>query len=261
MRSFNALGALMIGAACAAAAGEVRTEPIEFKDGGVSCRGWIAYDDTAKDKRPGVLVVHEWWGCNDYAKSRARQLAELGYVAIAVDMYGEGKTTTDPAEAGQCASTVRKDLAQLRSRINGWHDVMKDRPEVDPARTAAIGYCFGGSTVLELARSGADVDAVVSFHGALATRMPASPGSVKAKILVCNGEADTFVSAEEKDRFKKEMEAAKASMTFVEYPGAVHSFTNPDAGARGIQGVAYQKEADEKSWEAMKAMFKEVCGK
>src|SRR5262249_46375928 len=235
----------------ASAAAATKVDPIELKQGATTYKGFIAYDDTAKDKRPGILVIHEWWGCNEYAKHRATQLADLGYVAIAVDMYGDGKSTTDAAEAGKLSSAARADAAAFRDRINGWLGVLKARKEVDPGRTAAIGYCFGGSTALELARSGADVKAVVSFHGALGTKSPAAAGQVKAKVLACNGADDTFVSADERAKFQAEMKNAGVDLTWKDYPGAVHSFTNPDADSFKIPGVAYNKAADEQSWKAM----------
>lgn len=241
--------------------GAVRLDPVEYKLGQTTYKGFVAFDDAASGKRPGVLVVHEWWGCNEYAQTRARMLAELGYVAIAVDMYGAGQTTTSPEEAGKLAGAVYADPKAMRALINGWLGVLKARPEVDPSRTGAIGYCFGGATVLELARSGADVGAVVSFHGNLATQSPAGPGQVKARVLVCNGADDPFIPAEDPAKFKAEMKAAGADYAFIDYGGTVHSFTNKAVDAFNIPGAKYNEQADRRSWAAMKALFEESFGK
>lgn len=239
----------------------IRLDPIEFKQNDKTYKGFIAHDDAIKAKRPGVLVVHEWWGCNDYAQTRAKMLAELGYIAIAVDMYGDGKTVNTPEEAGKLAGGVYADPAALRALINGWLGVLKARPEVDPARTAAIGYCFGGSTVLELARSGAEVNAVVSFHGNLTTKTPAQASTVKARILVCNGFDDPFVPEADRAAFRAEMKAAAADYAFIEYGNAVHSFTNRAVDAYKIPGAMYNDKADARSWAAMKALFEEAFAK
>lgn len=236
----------------------IRLEPIEFKHVGKTYKGFVARDDSIKGKVPGVLVVHEWWGCNDYAQRRAKMLAELGYVAIAVDMFGDGKTTDSAEEAGKLAGAVYADPAAMRALINGWLGVLKGRNDVDAARTGAIGYCFGGATVLELARSGADLDAVVSFHGNLKTTMPAESGKMRPTILVCNGAVDPFIPESDPDVFREEMKAAGADYAFIDYGGAVHSFTNPDVDAHNIPGAKYQKQADLRSWAAMKALFEEA---
>jgi len=240
----------------AAARAELKTEELEYKDGDAVLRGYLAYDDALEGKRPGVLIVHEWWGHDDYVRRRAEQVAKLGYVAFALDMYGKGVVAKTPQEAGPLAGKFRRD----RKRSAAGLAALAAHPRVDARRIAAMGYCFGGAVALELARSGADVKAVVSFHGSLATDRPADAATLKAKVLVCNGADDTFVSAEEIAAFEKEMREAKADYQIVHYGGAVHSFTNPDADKRGMKGVAYNAAADRRSWELMRAFFLEVFG-
>jgi dienelactone hydrolase len=214
-------------------------------------------------KRPGILVVHEWWGHNDYARKRARQLAELGYIALAVDMYGDGKTADHPDDAGKFAAAVRNNLPLMQARFEAARAFLNSQPDVDPAQNAAIGYCFGGGVVLAMARSGEDLAGVVSFHGSLDGGGTAAPGTIKARILVANGEDDPFVTDEQIAAFKAEMDAAGADYTFINYPGAVHSFTNPEAdtfGERFGLPLAYNAEADADSWAEMQAFFQSVFG-
>jgi dienelactone hydrolase len=227
----------------------INTATIIYKDGSAELEGFLAYDGSVKGPRPGVLVIHDWTGLQEYAKSRATQLAELGYVAFAADIYGKGVRPTDPKECAVQAGTYKKDLPLLRRRVLLGLDELKKSPGVDAGKLAAIGYCFGGTSVLELARSGADVRGVVSFHGGLSTSMPAEEGKVKARILVCHGGADDHVN-KEVPGFKAEMEKAKAQMEFVTYEGAQHGFTKP--------GPAYQEKADKESWAAMKKFFSEI---
>lgn len=236
----------------------IHTETVEYKDGDVTLQGYLAYDDALTGKRPGILVVHEWWGLNEYAKSRARQLAALGYVAFAVDMYGDGFVTTAVEEAARRSGQFKDNRAAGRQRIRAGLATLRQHARVDPGRIAAIGYCFGGTTVLELARSGAEVAGVVSFHGNLATPLPAKAGEVRAKVLVCHGAADKFESAEEIAKFHDEMHAAGVDWRMIYYGGAVHSFTNPDAGKAGIPGVAYDERADRRSWADMLQFFGEL---
>src|SRR5881628_2750314 len=204
----------------------IQTKEVEYRQGGTVLKGFIAWDDAAAGKRPGVLVMHEWWGLNNHA----RRLAEAGYVGFALDMYGAGKVTTHPQEAQAFATEATKDPDVVAARFNAALDLLKRDPHVDPARIAAIGYCFGGGVVLNMARSGADLAAVVSFHGSLGTKTPAEPGMVKARVLVLAGGADPFVPPEQVEAFRKEMQAAGARFEGVTYPGAKHGFTNPDAG-------------------------------
>jgi dienelactone hydrolase len=237
---------------------------VEYTAESVALKGYLAYDDRFTGKRPGILLVHEWWGLNDYARKRADMLAELGYVALAVDMYGEGKTADHPDDAGRFAGETMKNMPAMKSRFMAGLDLLKGNELVDPTRTAAIGYCFGGGVVLAMARSGVDVKGVVSFHGSLATAEPAEKGKVNAKILVCNGGVDKLVSEKNIKDFKDEMKTAGADFKFVSYQGAVHSFTNPAATEIGKKfglPVAYNKKADRKSWADMQEFFKRIFTK
>jgi len=234
---------------------DIKTQNVTYKDGDTVLEGFVAYDDAKKGPQPGVLVIHDWTGVQDYAKSRAKQLAELGYVAFAADIYGQGIRPTDPAECGKQAMKYKGDLPTYRRRLSLALDQLKAQPNVDAKELAAIGYCFGGTGVLELARSGAPVKAVVSFHGGLATTMPAAPGKIEAKILVCHGADDPFVKPDEVAAFKSEMKKSDAKMEFIAYPGAVHSFTKPEAGNDPSKGQAYNEAADKASWTAMKNFF------
>jgi dienelactone hydrolase len=199
-------------------------------------------------------------GLNDYAKQRARQLAESGYVALAVDMYGGGKIAGDTAEAQALSGALKQDRPELRRRIRAAMDALKKDPRVNTNLVAAIGYCFGGTTVLELARSGADLRCVVSFHGALDTPLPAAPGGLRASVLVCHGADDPFVPAKEVEAFEQEMRAARADWQLVVYGGAVHSFTNPGAGDDPAKGAAYNEPAERRSWQAMRTFLREKLG-
>ena len=237
---------------------EVRLERIDYRHGDTLLEGYLAYDDSMLGKRPGVLVVHEWWGLNDYAKRRAEQLARLGYVAFALDMYGKGKVTTDPKVAGEWASIFRNDRQLCRARAAAGLGVLKSKTLVDPARITAVGYCFGGMVVLEMARGGADLKGVVSFHGGLATPNPADARNIKGKVLVLHGADDSFESPAEIAAFQDEMRKAGVDWQMVYYGGAVHGFTNPEAGNAGIKGVAYNEAADRRSWLAMRDFFNEI---
>jgi len=236
----------------------VKTREIEYRQGETVLQGFIAWDDAAPGKRPGVLVVHEWWGHNEHARNQARRLAEAGYVGFALDMYGKGKVTTRPQDAQAFVSEVTKDPAVLAARFNAALEQLKRDPHVDTTRIAAIGYCFGGAVVLDMARAGTPLAAVVTFHGALATKTPAQPGKIKARILVLAGGADPFVPPEQIEGFKREMQAAGARFEVIVYPGAKHGFTNPNAGQYGMPQLAYDAQADRESWAAMLKLFKEV---
>ncbi len=244
----------------ATARAQLHTETIEYKDGDTVLKGYLAdASPQLSKKRPGVLVVPEWWGLNDYARRRAEMLAQLGYVAFAVDMYGNGFTTTSPDEAGKRAGQFRgNDRAPARRRMQAALDTLLKRPQVDPKRVAAIGYCFGGTCALELARSGAEIAGVVSFHGGLSTPNPADARNIKGKVLVCHGGNDTFESPEEVAAFQKEMREANVDWEMNVYGGAVHSFTNPNADKFGIPGIAYNERADKRSWQAMQDFFAEI---
>jgi len=259
----GALVMLAIAGTITASAGIVGKE-VQYSAGGVTLKGYVAYDDAVEGKRPGVLVVHEWWGHNAYARRRADMLAGLGYVALALDMFGEGKQASDPEEAGKLAGGIMKDTPTLQVRFTAALDALRHQGSVDTARIGAIGYCFGGGVVLAMARSGADLKAAVSFHGSLGTASPAQPGDIKAKLLVCNGADDKFTSADDITKFKAEMKAAKADLTFINYSGSLHAFTNPEATANGKKfnmPLAYNEPADKKSWKDMQDFFKQAFKK
>ena len=233
-------------------------EEVSYQHGDTVMKGYLAHDDAIKGKRPGVIVVHEWWGLNAYARQRADMLARLGYNALAVDMYGDGKTADHPEDAGKFAGAVKKDMAVARARFQAALDLLNAQSSADSTKNAAIGYCFGGGLALEMARMGVDLDAVASFHGSLGTANPAQKGSIKPKILVFNGGADPFVKPEQIAAFKKEMDAAGADYEFIEYPGVKHSFTNPDADKFGQKfnlPLQYDAAADKASWQTMLDMF------
>jgi dienelactone hydrolase len=249
------LGVWALSAAVASAEDvTVKTQTIDYAVGDTAMQGYLAIPaDTGK--RAGVLIVPEWWGVNDYAKSRARQLAGLGYTALVVDMYGKGKVTSDPKQAGDWAGEVKGNADLLRKRFTAGIDILNGQESVLPGNLAAIGYCFGGSVVLEAARAGLPLKGVVSFHGDLQTRSPAKAETLKAKVLVLHGAADPMVPPAQVEAIEQEMKSAGADFKLVAYPDAVHSFTNPDAGKADIPGVAYDAEADRKSWDEMKAFF------
>lgn len=256
------LGILL--ATVSSARGEVRGEPVTYTDGTTTMKGYLAYDDGTPGKRPGVLVVHEWWGQNEYARKRARMLAELGYVALAVDMYGDGRQANHPDDAGKFAGEIRKNMDLGRKRFEAARTFLAGNRFTDPTRIGAIGYCFGGGVVLQMARDGVDLAGVASFHGGLTTDAPAKKGAVKAKVLVATGADDTFVPPDQVQAFEKEMKEAGADYRVISYPGALHSFTNPDADANGKTfnlPIAYNAEADRKSWGEMKLFFETLFGK
>ncbi|MDJ0805583.1 MAG: dienelactone hydrolase family protein [Gammaproteobacteria bacterium] len=233
---------------------EVVGKQVEYQSDGTTFKGYLAFDDALEGQRPGVLVVHEWWGHNDYARKRAEMLAAEGYTALAVDMYGEGKQASHPEDAGRFAGEVKKNMDLATKRFLAADSFLKSHASVQPTDISAIGYCFGGGIVLEMARRGVDLDLVASFHGSLGTEQPAKANTVKARVLVYNGADDPFVKAEQIDAFKAEMSLAKVDFSFVDYPGAKHSFTNPAADQFGKQfnlPLAYDKQADEKSWQSL----------
>jgi dienelactone hydrolase len=236
-------------------------ENVNYQAGDTTLKGFLVWDDAKGDKQPAVLVVHEWWGLNDYARKRARMLAELGYTALAVDMYGDGKNSEHASEASAFANSVAERAGVSQQRFLAAKEFLQKQPQVDVGKIAAIGYCFGGATVLNMARLGVDLAAVVSFHGNLATQTPAQAGQVKARVLVLNGAADSFVTADSIAAFEKEMTQAGANYRFVNYPGVRHGFSNPDADRLGKANnlpIAYDAEADRQSWAAMQQLFQEV---
>jgi dienelactone hydrolase len=249
---------ILVFLASTVAQAEVVTETLEYKQGETRLIGYLAAPKDTMQPGPGVLVVPEWKGLNDYAKQRAEQLAELGYVALAADIYGEGKVAADNKEAGALAKTYKDDRDLLRARMNAGLETLKAQPSVDPQQVAAIGYCFGGTAVLELARSGADVNGVVSFHGGLDTPQPEDSKNIKAKVLVLHGGDDPLVPPEQVQAFKEEMRQGKVDWQLITYGGAVHSFTNPGSGSDPSQGVAYDAAADRRSWQHMQLFFDEL---
>ena len=257
-----ALFAFVVGiAGVATAEPKIRGETVEYSVQGMVLKGYLAYDESTQVKRPGVLVVHEWWGLNDYARKRAKMVTELGYAALAIDMYGDGKTAMHPDDAGKFSSELMKNFDVAKARFIAAMDFLKQQPFVDPTRIAAIGYCFGGGVVLNVARQGLDLKGVASFHGGLTAIKPAQPNGIKAKILVLNGGADKFITPEQIEAFKQEMKSAGADFQFISYPGATHSFTNPEAtelGKKFNMPIAYNAEADKKSWDELKEFLNAV---
>jgi dienelactone hydrolase len=242
----------------ATATGEVKTRVVDYTVSGTALQGMIAWDDSVKVKRPGVLVVHEWWGHNEHARTQARKLAEAGYVAFALDMFGKGKVTTHPKEAEAFMNEALKNPGAMAARFSTALDLLKKDPNVDANKVAAVGYCFGGSVALNIARAGAPLNAVVAIHANLATETPAQPGKVKAQILVLNGEADPMIPPTQIEAFKKEMTAAGAKFNVITYPNAKHAFTNPDAGKAGVPALEYNAHADHESFAEMTKFLKGV---
>jgi dienelactone hydrolase len=237
---------------------------VNYSAGGTTFKGYLAWNDSTTKKRPGVLVVHEWWGQNEYARKRARMLAQLGYVALAVDMYGNGKQASHPKDAAAFSSAVMKNLDKAEDRFMAAYRLLQQQPQVEPDHIAAIGYCFGGGVVLAMARRGVDLDAVVSFHGSIMAGAPARKGKVKARVLVLNGADDPFVNAEQRAAFKQDMTQAGVQYEMIDYPGAKHAFTNPQADQYGTQfklPLAYNAKADQLSWQKMQEFLQQVFAK
>jgi dienelactone hydrolase len=243
------------------ASANVKTETVEYQQGDTTLQGLLSYDDADAKPRPGVLLVHDWMGVSDYARSRAEQLASLGYVAFAADIYGKGVRPADAKEAAGLAGKYKIDRALYRERLKAGLAQLTGHKLVASGQVAAIGYCFGGTGVLEAARSGLDLKGVVSFHGGLATPTPEDAKNIKCPVLILHGADDPFVKPEEVAAFKKEMADAKVKYEFVAYPGAVHSFTRPDAGSDNSKGAAYNAAADQQSWAAMRKFFSEIFPK
>jgi len=236
----------------------LQTKTVDYSYNGKAYKGYLAWDDSFAGKRPGVMVVHDFWGLNDYARSRAEQLAKLGFVAFAADMYGGGRVGAHPKEASAMMSEVRQNLQEWLGRANAALKVLREQPTVDPAKIAAIGYCFGGATVLQLAYSGADLAGVVSFHGALV--VPQSTQDIKTKILILHGGKDANASEDTIRQLKAALDQGKVDYKFVVYPDAVHSFTVPGSEKMGNPNNAYNAEADTKSWQEMLSFFQRIFG-
>jgi dienelactone hydrolase len=248
------LGCLLTQAACAA----VVSKTVRYQHGETQLEGFLAWDDSMTGKRPGVLVVHEWWGLNDYARSRARQLAGEGYIAFALDMYGAGRSTTHPAEAGAWMKTINQNVDQWVQRAGAGLDVLRRQANVDAGRLAAIGYCFGGATVMQMAYAGLDVDVVGSFHGSLPAADDSDLDNIRARILIAHGNADPFVKPEQVTAFTAALERAGAEWTMMVFGGVKHSFTNPSAGDYGMEALAYDAQADRLSWQALLWILKDT---
>jgi len=236
---------------------KVVSRSVEYKHGDTVLQGYMAHDDSKTGKRPGVLVVHEWWGLNDYVRSRVNKLAQMGYVAFALDMYGKNVWTTDPNKAKELMGHLQGSPL-LRERADVGLEILRKNQLVDTRKIAAIGYCFGGTTVLELAYGGANVAGVASFHGGLTAPKPEDAGKIKAKILVLHGADDGFISADAITAFQEGMRKANADWQMVYFGGTVHSFSNPGADKMGIKGIAYNRKADERSWSYMQVFFREI---
>ncbi len=240
---------------------EIRSHVVDYEVDGQTLQGYLSYDDSIRTQRPGVLVVHEWWGHNAYARKRAEMLAAMGYTTFALDMYGTGKLADHPDDAKKFMQETLADMAVAEKRFKAAMALLQQHPTVSDNKIAAIGYCFGGGTVLHMARVGTDLAAVVSFHGSLTTNTPAQAGKVKAKIQVFNGADDNFITAEQIAALKQEMQNAEAELEFINYPGVKHSFTNPEADHFAKQfnmPLAYDKKADQDSWQRMSVFLQRV---
>jgi len=258
---------LMMSLAClssAAVQAAVIGKEVSYTANGTTMKGYIAYDDAFKGKRPAVLVVHEWWGHNAYVRHRADMLAAQGYTALAVDMYGDGKLAAHPDDAGKFATEVSKNMPMAKARFEAGMKLLRKQKTVDAQELAAIGYCFGGGVVLNMARAGESLKAVVSFHGSLSTDTPAAAGQIKARIVSFTGEDDVMITADKVAAFKQEMSDAKADFRVVTYPGVKHSFTNPDADELGKKfnlPLAYNADADKDSWQQTTVFLRDVFSK
>jgi dienelactone hydrolase len=253
---------LMFATAVAQAA--VQGKEVSYHAKGTTLKGYIAWNDAVKGKRPGVLVVHEWWGHNEYARMRARMLAEQGYTALAVDMYGDGKQAHHPDDAGKFASEVSKNAALAKARFDAAYNLLSKESTVEAKNIGAIGYCFGGSVALNMARIGEPLKVVVSFHGGLGTDHPAEPGKVKARIASFTGEDDPMIPATQVAAFRQEMDKSGVKYIIVTYPGAKHAFTNPDADKYGQEfklPLAYDAAADKASWSEGLAFLADAFGR
>ncbi len=237
---------------------KVVSQTVAYQHEGVNLEGYLAYDDASRGKRPGVLVVHEWWGLNEYARSRVKQLAGMGYVAFGLDMYGKGKVTAHPSQAAEWMKQVRSNVRQWQQRARAGLEVLKKDPRTDTKRIAAIGYCFGGGTVQQLAYSGADIKGVVSFHGPLLPPGDDQAKRITAKILISHGAADPFVKEGAIETYISSMEKSGADWQMIIHGGAKHSFTNPHADKAGMDALKYSKSADQRSWGDMVLFFDEI---
>ena len=259
------LGALLALSMAGPAFAAIKEVPVTYNDGETTMKGFVVYDTAKKGKRPGIVMVHEWWGITKHMHNEAHRLARQGYTAFLADMYGDAKTADNPKDAGALSGAVMKNPQAMEARFNAARAELAKQPTVDPARIGAVGYCFGGAVVLNMARAGADLDGVVGFHASLGLNTPApAPGTVKAKVLVLNGADDPFVKKEQYATLKADMDAAKADYRVIEYPGAVHAFTNPEATALGRKfnlplryDAKVNKEAEGEASKFFAAVFKQ----
>jgi dienelactone hydrolase len=257
MKSTSMMAALLAAAFALPLQAKIVTQTVPYEHNGKKMQGFLAYDDAKSGPRPGVLVVHEWWGLNDYIRDRTRQVAQMGYVAFAPDMYGEGKTTRDPKEAGAWSGDVRKS-GELVPRAKAGLDILRKQKGVDGQRLGAMGFCFGGSTVLALAYSGEPLKGTVLFHGSLFP--PEQGAQIKSPIVILHGEKDTFIKPETITQVKDALEAGKVDYYMVTYANAVHAFTNPDADSFKIPGIGYNEKAARRSWDEMQYFFRQQFG-
>jgi dienelactone hydrolase len=245
------LGALCAIAMTATANAEIKEKPVTYSDGTTTMKGFVVYDDAIKTRQPGIVMIHEWWGITPHIHNEARKFAQQGYTAFIADMYGDAKTADNPKDAGALSSSVMKDPKAMESRFKAAQAELAKQPSVNPQRIGAVGYCFGGAVVLNMARAGDDLKAVAGFHASLGLNTPApAPGTVKAKVLILNGADDPFVKKEQYEALKKDFDAAKADYRIVTYPGAVHAFTNPEATELGKKfnlPLKYDAKADQES--------------
>jgi dienelactone hydrolase len=240
---------------------DIKTTTLSYTAGGAALQSYLAWDASVQGRRPAVILLGEWWGMNEYLKRRARQVAELGYVALAADMYGGGRIAADATEAGQCMNGLFADMPGTGERLRAHLAQLRAQPQVDGTRIGAMGYCLGGALSLHAARLGLDLRGVVSFHGALGRTHQAKPGDIKAEILVCHGADDVLVPEADQQNFHEDMKALGAKYRFVAYPGAKHGFTNPEATEKGQKyglPLAYNESVDQQSWQAMKDFWARV---
>ena len=256
MRLFFSI--LMIAVFTTGSFATIKKETVEYTHGEVDLQGYLVYDSLLKSKRPGILLVHEWWGQNKYINTRAEQLANLGYVVFILDMYGKGKVTDKPKEAKELSAPFYEDRQLMRDRAAAGLEILKNFKKVDPNKLGVMGYCFGGTVALELARSGADLDAVVSFHGGLSTPDSMGAQRIRGDVLVLHGAADPFVPKDEVDHFINEMNNAGVTWQLNMYSDAMHAFSNPEANIFKLDGVAYNFKADKRSWETMRSFFYDI---
>lgn len=238
---------------------EIKTLEVEYKQGDTPLQGFVAWDDAVAGKRPGVLIVHEWWGHNQHARNQAIRVAKAGYVGFALDMYGKGKVAAHPNDAKTFMMEATSDFPREKARFDAALAKLKEQPMVDPTKIAAVGYCFGGGVVLDMVRAGETFPLVATFHGALSSKQTLKPGN-KTRVLILHGAADPMITSEQVAAFKKEFDAGHVRHEVIEYPGAKHAFTNPDADKAGVPGLAYDAKADEASFAAFLKALKEQVG-